>query len=211
MEYKVYLFDFDYTLVNSETGIVGCFQRVLKKFDYPEVSADTIKKTIGLPMEDALSEVTGETDPAVIQKLQTAFSHESDELMTKNTFFFPDTLPVLTKLKASGCKTGIISTKKRSRIREKLVADDVTSLIDLIIGREDVQLPKPDPEGLEKALAALQIRREEILYTGDSIIDAKAAQNAGIDFAAVTTGMTTPEDFSPYPCKKMMRTLAELL
>ena len=96
MNYKIYLFDFDYTLANSEKGIVGCFQRILEKNHYPQIAVDDIKRTIGLPMEDALQQVTGESDGAVIARLQQQFSRESDILMTKNTFFCPETIPTLT-------------------------------------------------------------------------------------------------------------------
>ena len=211
MNYKIYLFDFDYTLANSEKGIVGCFQRVLEKNHYPQIAVDDIKRTIGLPMEDALQQVTGESDGAVIARLQQQFSRESDILMTKNTFFFPETIPTLTSLKELGCRVGIISTKKRTRIMEKVHADRVEHLIDLVIGREDVDIPKPSPEGLLLALDRFGVNRQDILYTGDSLIDAHAAQNAAIDFAAVTTGTTSAREFSVLPHKKIMRNLSELL
>ena len=211
MNYKIYLFDFDYTLANSEKGIVGCFQRVLEQNHYPQIPVDDIKRTIGLPMEDALQQVTGESDMSIITRLQQQFSRESDILMTKNTFFFPETIPTLTSLKERGCHIGIISTKKRTRIMEKVHADRVEHLIDLVIGREDVDIPKPSPEGLLLALDRFGVNRQDILYTGDSLIDAHAAQNAAIDFAAVTTGTTSAREFSVLPHKKIMRNLSELL
>ena len=211
MHYKIYLFDFDYTLANSEKGIVDCFQRVLRKNHYPETPADTIRRTIGLPMEDALSTLTGERSLAIIHQLQHQFSTEADELMTKNTRFFPETIPTLSALKSQGCQVGIISTKRRTRIQEKILADNVENLIDIIIGREDVDVPKPSPEGLLLALQRLRGKKQDILYTGDSLIDAHAAQNAAIDFAAVTTGTTTAADFSALPHKKIMQNLGELL
>jgi len=33
--YKAYVFDFDYTLVNSEQGIVMCFEMLLRDEGYP--------------------------------------------------------------------------------------------------------------------------------------------------------------------------------
>lgn len=37
------------------------------------------------------------------------------------------------------------------------------------------------------------MRKEEILYVGDSAVDAAAAERADVDFAGVLTG-TTPEE-----------------
>ena len=38
--YKAYVFDFDYTLANSEKGIVMCFQLLFEAGQYPPLSAD---------------------------------------------------------------------------------------------------------------------------------------------------------------------------
>ena len=57
--YKAYVFDFDYTLVNSEQGIVMCFEMLLRDEGYPPVSRDIICSTIGKTMYDAMSIITG--------------------------------------------------------------------------------------------------------------------------------------------------------
>ena len=42
-------------------------------------------------------------------------------------------------------------------------------------------------------------------------ISPRAAQNAGTDFAAVTTGTTTAAEFKSFPHVKIMKSLAELI
>ncbi len=66
----------------------------------------------------------------------------------------------------------------------------------MIVGGEDVTCEKPDPEGLLKAVETLGRDKQDVLYVGDSLVDAKTAQSAGVDFAAVLTGTT--KDFSDY-------------
>ncbi len=44
----------------------------------------------------------------------------------------------------------------------------------------------------------MKLKKEEVLYIGDSLVDANTAQNAGVDFAAVTTGATLAEEFHSY-------------
>ena len=82
---------------------------------------------------------------------------------------------------------------------------------DLIVGLEDVSAPKPDPQGINKAMELLGVAPYEGLYVGDSYIDAEAAVNAGVDFAAVTTGSTDSETFEKYPNKAIGRSLSEAL
>lgn len=152
--YSLYLFDFDYTLVNSEQGIVGCFRRTIEDWQLPPVDDDTIRHTIGLPMEQAVAIITGLKDAADIDRFIDDYRRDADVNMTPGTHFFPDTLPTLRALRARGANIAIISTKTRTRIAEKFAVDHCADLIDRIIGCEDVTAMKPDPEGIEKAIAA---------------------------------------------------------
>ena len=54
------------------------------------------------------------------------------------------------------------------------------------------------------------VSKEEFLYCGDTVLDAEAAQRAGVDFAAVLNGTTPAEDFAPWPCVQIARDLPEL-
>ena len=209
--YSLYLFDFDYTLVDSEQGIVGCFRRTIQKWNRPPVDDDTIRHTIGLPMEQAVAIITGLTDANEINRFIDDYRRDADVHMTPGTHFFPDTLPTLRALRERGANIAIISTKTRSRIEEKFVVDHCEGLIDRIIGCEDVTAMKPDPEGIEKAIAAFGVKKGAVLYTGDSLVDAGAAKNAGVAFAAVTTGTTPAEAFADVPHVRIMKSLSELL
>ena len=55
----------------------------------------------------------------------------------------------------------------------------------------------------------LQAKPENTVYIGDSIIDAKTAQSAGIALIAVTTGTDTAEDLKAYPHLKICSCLTE--
>ncbi|MDO4288632.1 MAG: HAD family hydrolase [Eubacterium sp.] len=200
MSYGLYLFDFDYTLANSEAGIVMCFQHVLKNNGFGAIDDLTIKRTIGLTLEEAFMALTGEKDKAVLAEYRRQYVKKSDEVMTKNTFLYPETASLLEKLKAAGAAVGIISTKYAYRIEVTLREYGIDSLVDLVIGGEMVSRAKPDPEGVLKAMDYFKADSAQVLYTGDSLVDAKTAAAAGVDFAAVTTGTTTAADFSAYPC-----------
>ena len=200
MSYTTYLFDFDYTLANSEKGILICFRRVLSDEKIEGISDMDIKRTIGMTLTDAFRIFTKSTDEDYIERLRKSYIAYADIYMTKNTVPYDWTLPKLRELKSMGCKTGIISTKFRYRIEDFFATLGAPELIDIIIGMEDVKAAKPDPEGILLAAERLDVAKSEVLYVGDNVIDARAAMNAGVDFAAVLTGTNTAEDFAPYPC-----------
>ena len=210
MNYTTYLFDFDYTLADSSRGIVKCFRNVLERNGYLQVTDEAIKRTIGKTLEDSFSLLTGVTDRDRLESFRQAYVKEADVHMTANTRFFPETRHVLRILKEKGAKLGIISTKYRYRIREMLDQEGIADLFDLIIGGEDVKQAKPSPEGLLLAMQRLAVSREEVLYIGDSTVDAETAQAAQIDFAGVTHGVTTAEELACYPHCLIIHSLEEL-
>lgn len=209
--YDAYIFDFDYTLANSEQGIINCFRNTIKKLGYKQPTDNQIKHTIGMSLHTAVPALLNENNPAEIEKFFQTFLSFADIYMTPGTIFFPESLPVLTQLKEQGKKIAIVSSKRRTRIMEKFTIDGAAHLVDLIIGCLEVKETKPSPEGLLLAAKTLGVAKDRILYIGDNTIDAAAAQNAGIAFAAVTTGTTTAEEFSAYPNIKIMQNLSELL
>ena len=211
MNYTTYLFDFDYTLADSSRGIVTCFRNVLTHHGYTEVTDDDIKRTIGKTLENSFSILTGVTDAGQLAGFKAEYRKEADTHMTVNTVLFLETKSVLTALKDSGARIGIISTKYRFRIKELLDQHFPEDFIDIIVGGEDVKTAKPSPEGLLLAIKRLHVSKAETLYIGDSTVDAETAQAAGVDFAGVTHGVTTAKELEKYPHRKIMSTLEELL
>ncbi|WP_303691779.1 HAD family hydrolase [Megamonas hypermegale] len=210
MAYKFYLFDFDYTLANAETGIVKCFKLLMQQEGYFIPPDDEIKKTIGLPMIEAIRVLFKEDDDKLLHKLKDKYTEFADIHMTPNTVLYPQTIPALRRIKESGAKTAIISSKTRRRIMQTLTRDNIADLVEFVIGSEDVKTHKPSPEGMFMAIERFGADKKDVLYIGDNVIDGEAAQNAGVDFAAVLTGNNVREDFFHLPHVKIMNTLAEL-
>ena len=209
--YKAYLFDFDYTLADSSRGIVMCFRNVLAMHGHDGISDEAIKRTIGKTLEESFTILTGINDKETLACYRKDYVAQADKLMTANTILFPETLHVLSCLKERGTKIGIISTKYRYRIMELLGKKLPEGFLDIIVGGEDVKTAKPAPEGLLFAINQLELDKNEVLYCGDSTVDAETARNAGVDFAGVLHGMTTREELEAYPNIGIITSLEELL
>lgn len=140
--YRSYVFDFDYTLVDSSRGIVTCFRHVLDRHGYADVTEMAIKRTIGKTLEQSFSILTGIADGETLAAYKREYVKEADTYMTANTVLFPETVEVLRALKAAGATLGIVSTKYRYRILDLLDQRGQTGLVDFIVGGEDVQSPE---------------------------------------------------------------------
>lgn len=197
--YAVYLFDFDYTLADSSRGIVMCYQNVLRRHGFANVSDMAVKRTIGKTLVDSFAELTGETSPDVLSAWRKEYVAEADLYMNANTRLFSEVPAVLASLKAGGARVGIVSTKFRYRIDGVLDRDLPAGTVDFIVGGEDVTEPKPSPQGVMMAIEKLGCSRDDVLYVGDSEVDALTAQRAGVDFCGVTHGVTTAVQLSVFP------------
>jgi HAD superfamily hydrolase (TIGR01549 family) len=131
--------------------------------------------------------------------------------MTVHTHLFPETKEVLETLKERGNQVGIISTKYRYRIEECVSQHFAKGFFDVIIGGEDVTASKPDPQGILAALNRLECERNEVLYVGDSTVDAETAERAGVDFVGVLNGVTTRSELEAFPHLKVVPNLMGLL
>lgn len=200
MKYDTVIFDFDFTLVDASGAIINCVNYALGMVGEEEKPPDLIRKTIGMTLKRTFFTLTGRgEDSSLTDEFLVYFKEQADRIMAKNTALMPDTLDVLRKIKADNLNTAIVTNKFAYRIREVLEIYKIADLIDYIVGYEDVTEAKPSPEGIGMAVAHFGIDKSRAVYIGDSLVDAETAANAGIDFAAVTTGETKAEEFKKYP------------
>lgn len=211
MKYQAYLFDFDYTLANSEKGIVNCFQYVLQKYQYQGIFNEDIKRTIGMTLKNAFQQLTKVKEENILEEYILVYRKKADEIMTKNTTIFPNVSELLKTLSKNEKKVVVVSTKGKERIEEFFKSVQLEQYIDFIIGGEDVKKAKPDPEGIFCVMEKFGLKKTEILYAGDSVIDAKTAQAAGVDFVGITSGVTTKIELEEFPHIAILKDIKEIL
>lgn len=196
---------------DSTEGIVVSANDALEKMGYPMANREAIRKTIGLSLPETYQALTGDKEPEKGETFRRYFVEKADEIMTENSELYPDARNILAYLKENGVRVAVVTTKFDYRIEGILKKCQATEYVSKIVGGNNVSNPKPDPEGTLKVLADWGLAKKEVLYVGDSLVDAKTAQSAGVPFAAVTTGTTTKEDFLPYEKVGVFANLTELM
>lgn len=208
-KYTALIFDFDYTLGDTTLSIAASINYALERLGYAPRSVGEIRKTIGYPLQIAFRMLTGESDAEKERRFFDEFQIKADEVMTADARLYPDTERLL---RTWGRKyaIGIVSTKHRFRIEDILRKFALTDCVSVVVGNEDVEYEKPDPESVLLAVRLIGVQPGQALYVGDSLVDAEAAARAGIDFAGVTTGTTTREQFEAFPAVAVVRDLKDL-
>lgn len=89
---------------------------------------------------------------------------------------------------AKGVKHAILSLNTRQAVELALEKAGIKQCFDLIVTIEDVENPKPDPEGLNKIMSELNQKPQDTQFYGDTNADEQAAKTAGVRFTRVKYG-----------------------
>ena len=187
MRYRAVIFDFDYTLGDGTKPITDAILGSLRRMGRPErPDRETARRTIGHPLQECYTILTGDRDGAQRERFATIFREIARVI--EETVLLPGAMELLTELNDAGVKLAIVSTKGRRHLSGTTARLGLDPLLSALIAGDDVPREKPDPAGLLLALERLGVEKREALYVGDTVIDAETAFRAGVDFAAVTTG-----------------------
>jgi HAD superfamily hydrolase (TIGR01509 family) len=179
------IFDVDGTLVDS----IGAYV----------VAAARASAPYGLTVDDALVRralnddvpfwplVVGQRPDAgaVVAALGLAIRRVWPEVLATHVRRFPAVADTLRQLSASGLRLGICTA---SRGESFAALAGLLEHFGVVVTAADVARPKPDPEGLLRAAAALGVAPARAAYIGDAVVDVRASRAAGMYCVGVLSG-----------------------
>jgi len=188
----IILFDLDGTLIDSTPAILESFYEAYKAFNTPIPNDDEIKKLIGLPL-DIMFEKLGIPSEKKWDYVD-AYKKHYRPISKQKTTLLPFAKEAI--IEASKIATLGIVTTKTARYSEELMEHfGVLQYFKVLIGREDVDNPKPHPEPILKALNILGYRLDKKAFMiGDTCLDSISAKKANITSIAVTSGYGSKDD-----------------
>ena len=103
---------------------------------------------------------------------------------------WPHTVGLLRVARETYCRTGLATMSYREEALHVLRALDLEQNLDVVLTREDVERPKPDPEIYQLAAEKLEVPPQECLVLEDSPNGVRAGVAAGMNVVAVATPFT---------------------
>ncbi|MCD2136755.1 HAD family hydrolase [Salinicoccus halitifaciens] len=174
---RAVIFDFDGTLADTLPLCYHAFQTVFKTFDGKDFTDEEIRSLFG-PAEPAIIEehlVSDEKESAIDLYFKT-YTENHDDFVIRNDKMHT----LITGLKEKGIKLGIVTGKSRKSLEISLKRLGMENFFDCKISGDDVDRPKPDPEGIFTVLNKLNLRKDEVVFLGDSDADIGAGMSAGV-------------------------------
>jgi HAD superfamily hydrolase (TIGR01509 family) len=179
------LFDSDGTLVDSLKLIVSAYNYAVEPALHETFRDEQVASLFGPPMEKIFSTVL----PAKFANTAVLRYHEYyREHFHDYAKVYPGIPELVTSLYASNQKLGVVTGAGRTAAELTLKLSGLSSSFKTVVTGDDVNRPKPDPDGLKLAIRKMSATPDRTIYIGDSGVDIRAAKNAGAKSAGALWG-----------------------
>lgn len=172
----ILVFDFDGTLLDTESTIIETFKSVFSEVETThELSDEDYDSLVGPTLISSFERYV--VNPDIDQLIET---YRSRMLLNHQALAkpMPNALEALKSLKEKGFRIAIFSNKQTDMIKMGLDQVEMTPYIDLIVGQDLVEKTKPDPSGIKMIVQNLKGTYDNVVMIGDSVDDILAGQNA---------------------------------
>lgn len=191
--YKLAIFDFDGTLVDSTPGIVDVMKIVIDEYKFDQKMLEEWSLLVGVPLPKQMEIILPDRDADFHLEVANRYRAIYDTMAVEICPPFADMMPMLETLQSKGVTITIATSKRRNLVEVVLDHHKIAGMFKMVVGAQDVTNHKPHPESVHQTIQKLGIPIAETVVIGDSVFDLDMARNAGADAIGVTTGIHTRE------------------
>ena len=184
IRFPVVLFDLDGTVVDSGGIILASMRHATREVLGRDFGDAELMQAVGGPGLEAQMEVFA---PERVDELVRVYRAHNEPLHDELEAC-AGMEDVLVRLRDEGHRLGVVTAKRRSTVELAFARVPIAHLFEAVVGGDETQKHKPDPEPLLLAAERMNARPDETAYVGDSPFDIRAAKAAGMHAIAVTWG-----------------------
>lgn len=184
--YKLIIFDWDGTLVDSAKPIVESLKNAAQSVGVPLLSDLAYRQIIGLGVDEAIASLYPD-HPVDIKAFAKAYRQYFEANCHSSIRAFDGVEAMLAELKARGFLLAVATGKGREGLQKALEHSGFSQYFSAT-RTADMTRSKPDPLMLHELLSDFALAPSEALMVGDTSFDIEMAQAAAMDSAAVGCG-----------------------
>ncbi|MGF1547185.1 MAG: HAD-IA family hydrolase [Thiotrichales bacterium] len=170
LKFDLLVFDWDGTLMDSESHIVACLALALREVGLPPRDTRSLRQVIGLGLREAMLALLPEAPASTVQEAVDAYRRHFLSSQPTPSELFPGVLETLDTLRAAGFRMAVATGKSRRGLDKVL---DETALHPYFEATRcaDETRSKPDPLMLRELLDELAVDAGRALMIGDTEFD----------------------------------------
>lgn len=182
---KAVLFDMDGVLIDSFEAWFSVFNSALRYFGFKEISKEEFTKNCWA-IDSKIVVPNYFPSKSITTIIDYYFQHFFD--FTNKIKVLPDSKTILKELKNMGIKTAIVTNTYRKQTVNMLKRISLFDLVNTVVCADDVKAGKPEPDMLLKACENLKVKKEDVVFVGDTKLDMLAGKKAGIFSIGLNVG-----------------------
>ena len=193
MRYRLVIFDWDGTLMDSVARIVACMQAAARDAGWGHLEAAAVRDIIGLGLPEAIDQLCPGIDAERFERLRSRYAYHFVEGDMAPMPFFGGVEAGIAMLRDNNERRLAVATGKSRRGLDRVFHESLCSTWFHASRTADETRSKPHPQMLEELLVELDVAVEEAVMVGDTEYDLEMARTLGMDRVAVTWGVHAPE------------------
>jgi phosphoglycolate phosphatase-like HAD superfamily hydrolase len=197
---KCAIFDLDGTLIDSVPVYFKLMETILEIIGLPPAPKSVVSEFMtggGLGVvEKLIPEDLQHQKEKIIKEFITVGRRTSRDAFKNQVKLFDGVPRLFSRLVGLGISIGVVTSTERLYIDRKLTPlekNDIKKHLDVVIAIEDAPRKKPFPDPLIECSRRLGVRVEKCVYVGDSHVDIRAANAAGMMSIGVLSGLDDHE------------------
>lgn len=209
---KAILFDLDGTLIDTYQTILQSMQYAIQSVLQSEIPPEVLMKKVGQPLLVQVADFSEDVHQR--EEIMRAYREHNAKIHDQTTKSFPGCTEALDRLLEAGLVLGVVTSKMHKPACEGLALFGLEKKMSCVIGADDCDKHKPDPEPVIKAMQLLGLSKDECVYVGDSPFDIASGNSAGLTTIAALWGMFSPEILkaqNPHYCASTITECCELI
>ena len=186
-EYDSIIFDLDGTLIDSLADLAASVNYMMTQLGLKERTIEEVRGFVGDGVKKLVERCLDGYDASLYEKALVVFQEYYAKNNARFTKVYDGIYETLDMLKEKGYQLAVVSNKFQLAV--DLIAEEYfRGYFDIAIG-ESASIPrKPAPDMIMKVMESCNYVKERTLLIGDSDVDIKTAQNAGIRCLSATWG-----------------------
>lgn len=180
------VFDLDGTILNTAEDLADAVNYGLKKNGLETYSTEEVLKMVGNGVKNLVLRAIGDKKELFDACFKDFKEYYSAHYAVK-TYAYKGVKEALLSLKNSGFTLGVLSNKYDAAVKG-LVEIYYGDIFDFVSGEKEGMPRKPDPTSLNDMIKLCGAEKKHTVYIGDSDVDVKTADNAGVKCVSVTWG-----------------------
>lgn len=191
---KLFIFDLDWTLVDTAPDFKNSLNYMLSELNEPLVTLEEIRNLVGYGARELIRRTVvtkniSHDDDKINEMLKIFLLHYTHNI-DDDSVLFENVETVLKLIKSKKLKLAVCTNKMEKLSNMLLEKLGVLHYFDYLVGGDTFAKSKPDPFPLIEICKKLSVSENESIMIGDSATDLNAGHNANMPVVLVGYGYT---------------------